>query len=287
MKVAIVTSFPDDPGAPLGGVEAVSVTLVEELAKFDDLEIHAVTTQRACTSPKKEQWSKAVIHRLPWAGGSTLRNAVDPGRRQMQEYLGKLKPDVIHAHDTYGLMVKGMAVPRVFTIHGFIYGDTLVSGERLAALRSWIWRRVETAGWVDQPHIISISPYVRERLRGIVTGVIHDIDNPIAESFFHIERNEQKGTIFCAAALILRKNALALVDAVAELVGDGLDVELRLAGSLDNRVYVQKVRDRIKRKGLEKQVFLLDRLNAKQVREELCAANVFALVLAVAGQSKT
>lgn len=36
-----------------------------------------------------------------------IRNTVGPDRRQMQEYLGKIEPDVIHAHDAYGLIVKG------------------------------------------------------------------------------------------------------------------------------------------------------------------------------------
>lgn len=40
MKVAVVSSFPEDPSAPGGGVEAVSVNLLRELAKFDDLNIH-------------------------------------------------------------------------------------------------------------------------------------------------------------------------------------------------------------------------------------------------------
>ena len=60
-----------------------------------------------------------------------------------------LAPDVVHSHDVYGLMVKGLRVPRVFTIHGFIHADTLVSGSRLARLRSWIWRFFEVAGWRD------------------------------------------------------------------------------------------------------------------------------------------
>jgi len=277
MRLAVITSFPDDPGAPVGGVEAVSVNLVQGLAEFDDLDIDVVTTKRTYSSSKTERWGKADIHRLPWAGGSTLRNAIGPGRRQMQEYLRKIEPDIIHAHDTYGLLVKGMAVPRVFTIHGFIHGDLLVSGSRFAMLRSWIWRWFETAGWADQPHIISISPYVRERLRGIATGVIHDIDNPISEHCFDVDRKERKGTVFCAAALIPRKNALTLVDAVAELVGDGLDIELRLAGSLDDEGYVRQVRRRIQQKELEQHVLILGRLSADQVRKELSTASIFAL----------
>ncbi|HUU17727.1 MAG TPA: glycosyltransferase family 4 protein [Sedimentisphaerales bacterium] len=277
MKVAVATSFPDDPGAPHGGVEAVSVNLVQALEKFDDLDIHVITTRQACTSRRTDRWRKVIVHRLPWAGGSMLRNAVGPGRRQMKEYLKEIKPDIIHVHDTYGLMVKGLALPRVFTIHGFIYGDTLLSGSRFAALRSWIWRRIETVGWADQPHIISINPYVRERLGGITTGVIHDIDNPVSEPFFDIDRKERKGTIFSAANVTPLKNTLALVNAVVELAANGLDIELRLAGSIDNEGYVQQVRGQIREKGLEKQVTLLGRLNTERIREELSAASVFAL----------
>lgn len=278
MRVAFVTSFPDDPSAPAGGVGAVSVNLVRSLATFEDLDLEVVTTRRGCTSLKVERWGRAVVHRLPWAGGSTLRHAIGAGRRQMQEYLAKIQPDVIHAHDTFGLMVKGMAVPRVFTIHGFIHGDTLISGERFAAARAWVWRQVETAGWADQPHIISISPYVRERLRGIARGVIHDIDNPVAESCFDVRRDERKRTIFSAAVVTPRKNSLALIDAVAELAAEGVDVELRLAGPLDDKVYVERVRGRIRETGLQNRVLLLGKLDSARIRSELSSASVFALV---------
>jgi glycosyltransferase involved in cell wall biosynthesis len=261
----------------MGGVEAVSVNLVKSLATFEDLDIQVVTTRRDRTSPKVEQWGRAAVHRLPWAGGSILRHATGPGRRQMQEYLAKIQPDVIHAHDTFGLMVKGMAVPRVFTIHGFIYGDTLISGERFAVPRAWVWRRIETAGWADQPHIISISPYVRERLRGIARGVIHDIDNPVAEEFFQVRRAERRGMIFSAAVVTPRKNPLALIEAVAQLAGEGMDVVLRLAGSLPDEAYVRQVRDRIRAMHLEDRVSLLGKLDSERIRGELSAASAFAL----------
>ena len=277
MKLAVVTSFPENPETPRGGVEAVSVNLVEALAEFDDLDIEVVTTKQNSDSQGIQNYGKLRVHRLEWAGGSMLGNATGPGRRQMQEYLRKMIPDVVHAHDTYGLMIKGMALPRVFTIHGFIYGDVMVSGTRFASLRSKLWRHIETSGWADQSHIISISPYVRERLNGISKGKIYDIDNPVAKTFFSVKRNERKGTIFSAAALIPRKNTLALVDAVAELVAGGLDIELRLAGSLENKNYVAKVEERVKRDRLEKNVLILGSLSSEQIREELSIASVFAL----------
>ena len=72
LKIAIVTHFPDDPKAPNGGVEAVSVNLVRALSEFDDLQIEVITSRRSCTESTKEQWGEVVIHRLGWAGGSVL-----------------------------------------------------------------------------------------------------------------------------------------------------------------------------------------------------------------------
>lgn len=278
MKVAIVTHFPQDPDAPHGGVEAVCVNLARWLGTFDDLDIHVVTMDRSVETVSVSYRGRVAIHRLPGIKGHVLTTAIGKGRQEISRYLTALAPDVVHAHDTYGLMVKGLPIPRVFTIHGFIYGDTLVSGKRLPWLRSKIWRWIETSGWADQPHIISISPYVRERLTGIANGVIHDIDNPISERFFEISRNEQKGVIFSAAVISPRKNTLTLIDAFAKLIPEGIDAELRLAGSVAEPRYGRLVEDRISTYGLQNRVIMLGRISTDQVMKELSAASIFLLV---------
>jgi glycosyltransferase involved in cell wall biosynthesis len=277
MKLAVVTRFPQDPGAPRGGVESVSVNLALSLARLDDLEVHVVTTDASVAGATIERQGAATIHRLPSGGGHVLTEAIGPGRRQMHAYLDALAPDVIHSHDVYGLMVKGIPRPRVFTIHGFIHADTLVSGQRWARLRSWIWRYFEVAGWRDQPHIVSISPYVRERLRGLVGSRIHDIDNPVADSFFGIEPRPE-ARIFSAALIENRKNTLGLVEAFARVVARGVDARLRLAGSVSEPAYGQRVERRIRELGLQDRVDLLGSIPSAVVRNELAAAAVFALV---------
>jgi hypothetical protein len=87
VKVAVATSFPRCPDAPYGGVEAVSVNLVEALAKCADLEIHVVTMDCACRAPTVEPWRGATVHRLPWTGRNVLTYAIGAGRRQMLAYL--------------------------------------------------------------------------------------------------------------------------------------------------------------------------------------------------------
>ncbi len=278
LKVAVVTSFPRDPGRPMGGVEAVSVNLVRALGEIPEFDVHVVTTDHAGVFAEEHVWLGTTVHRLPHSGKSVLLDATGPGRRAVQKFLLELKPDVVHAHDVYGLMVRDLPIPRVFTIHGFIHSDTRLSGKRIALLRSWLWQRVEMAGWAEQPHIVSISPYVRERLTDIARGVIHDIDNPIAPECFEVKRREVHGTIFSAASLCRRKNPLALVEALARLRARGIDAQLRLAGPTSEKDYVLLLRQRIAELKLDDRVTLLGSIGSEQVRAELATASVFALV---------
>jgi glycosyltransferase involved in cell wall biosynthesis len=278
LKVAIATAFPADPAAPHGGVEAVSVNLVDALSTFDDLDLHVVTTDPAIHQPETYSWHGTTVHRLPHSGARVLIDATGPGRRQMHAFLTRLAPAVVHAHDVFGLMVKGLRIPRVHTIHGFIHGDTLVSGERFAWLRAQLWRRIELSGWADHPHVISISPYVRERLSPVARGVIHDIENPIAPRFFSIPRRDDGQTIFSAAVVCRRKNTLGLVEAFAIVVRDGFGGRLRLAGGVTEEDYARAVRARISELGLESRVDWLGPLKVDGVERELSSASLFALV---------
>ncbi len=277
LKVALVTSFPMDCGKPRGGVESVSVNLARALGRMPDLEVHVVTTDRLCVAPIRYAWEGVDVHRLPWSEKRVLTHVLGRGRRQIKEYLTQLAPDVIHAHDFYGIMVKGMAFPRVVTIHGFIHADTLQAGRGTAWFRSMLWRRAEFSSWADHPHIVSISPYVRERLRNLTTGTIHDIENPIAEACFEVERKERKGRVFCAALLCPRKNILGLLEAFSRIVAAGIKAELRLAGASHDPDYERSVHDYVCDNGLEERVSVLGSLNAEAVREELAQASVFAL----------
>jgi glycosyltransferase involved in cell wall biosynthesis len=277
VKLAFVTAFPEDPAAPRGGVEAVSVVLIDALLRLGGLDVHVVTLTRDGAG-RTEAWRGATIHRLPRLGRWTLTGAVGADRRQVTAFLLALAPDVVHANDTYGLMVQGLPLPRVFTIHGFIHADTQLAGGPAARARAAVWRRLETRGWADQPHIISISPSVRERLRGIANGVIHDIENPVARSFFDIERRETRAAIFSAGAICRRKNTLALIDAFAALRSSGVDAMLRLAGNVTEADYGARVRERIAAADVAGHVNLLGAIPASQIASELSAASVFALV---------
>lgn len=279
LHVAIVTRFPANPADPCGGVEAVSVKLVHALSQLEGLNISVVTTDSACLAANETQWGTVRIMRLPQPQGKLLSYAMRDGRRQVRAALHRLQPDVVHAHDVYGLMVQGMSGPRAFTVHGFIHEDTRLSGDRWASVRAWMWKRAETAAWADQPHIISISPYVREYIRHYTPADIHDIDNPVGEAFFELERKEVPGRIFSAVGSINpRKNVMGLVRAIATLRQNGVEAELRISGGVGDKDYHQQVLNYISDNRLDSCVKLLGRLSHDQIYSELSSAAVFALV---------
>jgi len=278
MKIAIVTAFPDNISAPHGGVEAVNVNLVRALAEFDDLQLHVVTLDPGLSRARIDNRGAVTVHRLPQRRIWTLVNAVGPGRRQISRYLQDLKPDIVHSHDVYGLMVKGLPMPRLFTVHGFIYADTLLSGRNFSRFRSRVWKRVEINGWKDQPNIISINPYVRERLEKFVSSRIYEINNPVSQEFFHIRREEQKGVIFSSASIYPRKNTLTLVEAFARLISLGGDARLRLAGPVIDPGYHKRILRSVAEHGLTDKVDFLGKIGAEEVRRELSSAGVYALV---------
>lgn len=279
MKIAIVTAFPQNPDAPEGGVEAVSVNLVQSLSQLPECEVNVITLDKGITSVVVETRNNYRVHRLPRSDNSELMNALSEGRKTVSAYVESIKPDIIHAHDTYGLMVKDINLPRVFTIHGFIYGDTLVSGTKFPYIRSLIWKYIEISGWKHQPHIISISPYVRERISRYVKGVtIHDIDNPISDIYFHVRNEPSNHRIFSAAAICPRKNTLSLVKAIHELKIRGMDVELRLAGTVTNKEYGDLVTEYIAKNKIGDNVRLLGKLSSSDVISELSKSSIFALL---------
>jgi glycosyltransferase involved in cell wall biosynthesis len=279
MRVALVSAFPERPELPRGGVEAVTVTLARALRAHGGLDLHIVTVRPHLHRAETREWDGVTIHALPRRGRSTLTSAIGVDRRQVHRCLGELRPDLVHAHDTFGIMVRAFAAPRVLTIHGFIHGDTRVSGQRLARLRALAWRFVETRAWADFPHVISISPYVRERLTGIARGVIHDIDNPIDGEYFAIRPQAPEApTVFSAAVISRRKNTLNLVEAVIRLAGRGIPARLRLAGAVVEPAYHQRVLALIARRNAGDRVTLLGPLDRQGIRDELARASVFALV---------
>ena len=278
MKVTIVTDFPDRPDSPVGGVQAISVQLVHTLAQYVEHEISVVTLSENVQSSDWSDWHGAKIIRLPRHEGNSLKVALGSGAKMIESAIEEIAPDIVHSHDTYGLMVRNVDRPRIFTIHGFIHADIVVSESKFRKIRSLIWKYYETKGWTGHDAIISISPYVREVVREYFSGPIYNIDNPIAHEFFDISTSECEMRVFSAAAICRRKNTRGLVEAISILAGEGLDVTLSLAGPITEQRYYLDLCEFIEDRNLQNKVRFLGQIDISGICDQLSRSAVFALV---------
>jgi glycosyltransferase involved in cell wall biosynthesis len=278
MRIAIFSRFPRDPDFPRGGIETVTLTLVQALASFAEIDLHVVTLENGRRDREVTHWRGVTVHRLP---GSNLPHMLDitvgPGKWRLRSYLKRLRPDVVHSHEYHGLCIGRLPVPHLYTMHGFDHENIPAQGERLAWLRVPIWRKIEAWGLAHQQHIISITPYVREAIRPFTHARIYDIRNPVSESFFSIQHAEVPGRVFFAGWISPRKNPLTLVEAFAKVIQRGTCASLHIAGEEADHEYTRCVRAAIAKCGISEQTSMLGRISQTAIRRELSEASVFVL----------
>ena len=277
MKVVLFSRYPEDSLSPHGGVESVTVVLAAAMARLD-LDVHVVTLDRRRDMLDISTDAGVTIHRLPGSRWPQILDIlVGPGRRKLVRYITDLHPDILHTHETFGLTLGGIAIPHVFTVHGFDHANLPADSAGLAAVRSQLWKQVERHGLSGHKNIISISPYVRAMIEPLTDATIYDIDNPVDERFFNIDRRPQPGRILCVGWLNERKNTLGAVQALAAAVNRGADARLVIAGRAKQPEYLDRVKQCIEENSLGDRVELLGHISHAQLDNELARASVMLL----------
>lgn len=281
MRVVMMGDFPRDPKHIGGGVEAVIVYLLKGLQQFDDLELQ-VLTLRPDVAGEEVSHNGITVHYLP---ANYCLNALTFDafhRRLLRRKLIALRPDLIHAHiaGTYPLAALGTGIPSVLTPHGIRRHEMAFwRGWRSQLYRRWLVAHQERASVRAARHVISISPYVRKEFGQALQGAIYDIENPIQDRFFALERREQPKWVLYAGHISVRKGILELLQAVDLVRQQVPDVQLRLAGRTNvDQGYTEQARAFVREHCLEDNVRFLGSLDEESLLEEYarCALLVLA-----------
>jgi glycosyltransferase involved in cell wall biosynthesis len=278
VKVALFSRYPCDSEHPKGGVESVTVVLAKALAHMDDLEVHVVTFERQRAKVTIEQDGPITVHRLRGARWPQICDVmVGPGKRRLIHYIENMKPDILHTHEVWGLGLGGIRVPHVFTIHGFDYANLVADSATFGRTRSRLWKLAIRRGLLTQEHIISITPYVRRVIEPLTNAHIYDIDNPVDDRFFQIDRHAEPGRILTVGWINERKNTLGSVDAFARVAGYYPHARLVIAGQAKEPKYLHHVEQSIKKHAIADRIEMVGHVNHAQLVQELAKASVFLL----------
>jgi glycosyltransferase involved in cell wall biosynthesis len=281
MKVAMVTAFPEDPKSIVGGISGVAKYLVDELATRQSVEVVVVVPKGATQSTVCEKWGSFDVYRLAKEGSWSFLFGtfydIFAGKRQIKNFLRQLNPDIVHFQGVT-FLAAGCEYPNVLTIHGIAEKDAIWDN-RWGALRYLKWlllKLTEGYGRRCVSRVILISDYVGGFLPDSKIRKTWRIDNPIADSFFDVDRQFESGRIFCCSKIRPLKNIVGMIRAAALIARKFPHSQLRLAGTAEP-AYLRECIKQIEQAGLHDSVHFLGSLSVKDVQRELSKANCLAI----------
>lgn len=278
MHVAMVTVFPQDRGSIDGGVAGAAKYLVDELGRHEDVKVTVVAPKGPPGEIICEGWGNFNVYRVgkmgPWSFLPGTVYEVLAGKRRIRSLLKQLKPDIVH-FQAGTFLAANCEHPNILTVHGIAERDAMWDSRwgivRLA--KRLLLKLTEEYGRRRVPHIVLISEYVREfipaknRLRKTWL-----IDNPVADSYFDIERAFEPGRILCCSRIRPLKNIGGMIRAFALVARQYPDAHLRIAGTAENACLRACTRQ-VEAAGLLGNVHFLGNLSISDVQLELSRAN--------------
>jgi glycosyltransferase involved in cell wall biosynthesis len=276
MKVAMVTAFPESPDRIPSGLAGVSVTLAGALSAIPGLELSIIVPGSHAREGCVREFAGVKVHYLPRRGpASPAVRYLWTSPRAITRKLAGIEHDLVHVQNWANFLPRS-GKPTVLTIHGILERDILYRG-RFRWLRSQVMRRIETRALERASDVIVVSPYVQEAMGSRIRGRTWNIDNPVADRFFDVERRPIPGRVLFAGRLTRLKNVTGLIAAFARYTRGDSDAVLRVAGGDDGTGHSGECERTAADLGIAEKVAFLGALSAGQMQEEFAQASCLAL----------
>ncbi len=278
LRVALVTSYPVDPGRIAGGVQAVSVRLVAELCRIPDLDLQVVHCHSDISENSVVRRDNVTFHYIAQTRRRVIPN-MTTAIRLVADRLREITPNVVHAHDSpaFALAALRAGYHPIWTLHGVTRAEARYYPGLFHVLSHALWRRYEHRAFARVHELTAVTRYLVDVYETETSGRWHVIENPAPAALFELPRRPLPGRVLVPAAVIPLKDPLTLIRAAA-IVHSHLPVfSLHLAGALPDSAYAETIGAEIERLGLQDTVSLLGALDMQRLYEEFSAAAVVAL----------
>ncbi|KAF5038313.1 D-inositol-3-phosphate glycosyltransferase [anaerobic digester metagenome] len=166
--------------------------------------------------------------------------------------------DLVHSHPISGAVAGcSLGLPTVLTLHGMVWKERAFVTDLYARLA--FEANIRRFQYVSEKLIklIAISPYVIEEVDTfLMDNAIQRevIENPVADVFFSVNKDEGDGLLLYPAGINRRKNQMGLIKALKILKDKGAAFHCVMPGPIGEPDYLVEIRNEIARCGLEKHV---------------------------------
>ena len=279
MKIVMIGPYPLDQNKIGGGVEAVTVYLLNGLRQIEELDIHVISCKKDVDVEQTVDFDGLKVHFLPQAkrfGNITFRVAE---RNKIKKLINKINPDIVHAQNypNHGYSALQSGYPTMITVHGISFKEEKLRTGLTNWIRKYPIRYIEKACLKKAPHIICINPYVKEMYNNLTQARLYSIENPIDDKYFEIKNQEVPDRILFIGPIIKRKNILDLLKAVNLVKRKIPGINLNIVGAVGETECFEDLKKYIEENDLESNVEFLGHVTEERIFEEYGKCSVLAL----------
>jgi glycosyltransferase involved in cell wall biosynthesis len=282
VRILLVGTYPVDPTAFGGGVQASFANLVSGLADLADLETRVVSFVPGLDRATRVMVGSVLVDYLPGSTRLAYLTRWARERRSLRDVVREWRPDIVHAQDSLGSGYSSLksvhGTPVLVTVHGIVREEVNHLSPGLERVRARLLGVPVERYCIRYARFLAApTRYAEQYFGSQIRGRLWEIGNPIAERFFAVDTAPESGRILYTGAVIPRKRLVDLVEAMPLILAVVPDARLRVAGSELDAAYARRVRGRVHEHGLEARVTFLGALSPDEMVDEYRRASMVVL----------
>jgi len=278
LKIVLLTQYPYDLNNVRGGVESSMVGLVEELKKFDTLELHIITSTKQINKNETIIRDGIIFHYISSPKLPQLITSLTFDQQRIKRKIREINPDLLHAHMTaplYGYTALKSGYPAIVTVHGIVKEEAKSWQGLMGFIKRKIFIPMERYVLEHAKLLTVVSPYVEQKIKKWCKGNIFVIPNGVQEEFFEIEDKEVENRLLFVGGIEPRKSMLNLLKAVNIVKNEIPSVKLHIVGGIRKKKYFYSLIEYIEKNNLSKYVIFRGALSKEGLKKEFSECSVF------------
>ncbi len=277
MKVALLTQYPF--GLDIrGGVESSMVGLVNELEKYDELELHVVTCTKLINKDRILNEQNTTFYYIHSPKLPQLFTSITTDQYRVKSVIKKINPDIVHAHMSaplYGYPASKSGYPTIITVHGVVTEESKTWRGTIGAIKRMLYTSMERHVFKDAKTLVAITPYVEQKIRQLSNKKIFVIPNGVQDLFFDIRNEEVPGRLLFIGGLEPRKGLQNLLKAIHVVKEEVPGAALHIVGGIRKKWYYDSLKNDVSTLGLRHHVKFSGSLSTDALKKEISECSVF------------
>lgn len=282
MKVLMLAPYTIEDTIGGGAVRHIK-SIVNKLKSYNDLEIHIISISKEIKKESILKEDGVIIHKIKASKLPMTVAGITMYPIKMLRKVKKINPDLIHGQmigAPYGLAagILSKKYPTLLTVHTIIKQTSKTNHSSFfGKIHDVLWRLLERWEIKRIPHLIVVSPYLKEELKNDGAKNIYVIPNGVDANWFGVQNKSITGRVLFVGRIRPGKGIENLIKSMKLVINKGCDAHLHVVGPTDDSRYLKYLQELTKKLEVTEQVEFIGSIPDDALMDEYAECSVFVL----------